>query len=92
MLCTWWRPETGAIMIGPPPGTAQPATAQSGPGPTGRPLPGVVADVVGETGAEAGRGVPGHLVLLEPWPGMARTIWRDDQRFVDTFWSLFDGM
>jgi acetyl-CoA synthetase len=84
---TWWQTETGAIMISPLPGV----TATK-PGSAMRPLPGVSADVVDDQGNSVPNGGGGYLVLREPWPSMLRTIWGDDQRFVDTYWSRFAGM
>jgi acetyl-CoA synthetase len=84
---TWWQTETGAIMISPLPGV----TAAK-PGSAMRPLPGIAADVVDDTGTSVPDGGGGYLVLREPWPSMLRTIWGDDQRFIDTYWSRFDGM
>ncbi|GGJ95684.1 acetyl-coenzyme A synthetase [Pilimelia anulata] len=81
---TWWQTETGAMMISPLPGV----TATK-PGSAMRPLPGIDADVVDDTGASVGPGGGGFLVLREPWPSMLRTIWGDDQRFLDTYWSRF---
>ncbi|ASU77164.1 acetyl-coenzyme A synthetase [Actinopolyspora erythraea] len=81
---TWWQTETGAIMISPLPGVtaAKPGSAQ-------RPLPGLSATVVDESGTPVGRGEGGLLVLDKPWPAMLRGIWGDDQRFKDTYWSRF---
>ncbi len=84
---TWWQTETGAIMISPLPGV----TATK-PGSAMRPLPGIVADVVDDEGKSVPNGGGGFLVLREPWPSMLRTIWGDDQRFIDTYWSRFQGM
>jgi acetyl-CoA synthetase len=84
---TWWQTETGAIMISPLPGV----TATK-PGSAMHPLPGIVADVVDDSGASVPAGGGGYLVLREPWPAMLRTIWGDDQRYVDTYWSRFDGL
>jgi acetyl-CoA synthetase len=83
---TWWQTETGAIMISPLPGvtTTKPGSAM-------RPLPGISADVVDDTGASVPAGGGGYLVLTEPWPAMLRTIWGDDKRFTDTYWSRFEG-
>jgi acetyl-CoA synthetase len=83
---TWWQTETGAIMISPLPGvtSAKPGSAQV-------PLPGIVADVVDDAGNVVPDGHGGYLVLTEPWPAMLRTIWGDDQRFIDTYWSRFEG-
>jgi acetyl-CoA synthetase len=84
---TWWQTETGAIMISPLPGV----TATK-PGSAMTPLPGIVADVVDDQGKSVPNGGGGYLVLREPWPSMLRTIWGDDNRFVETYWSRFEGM
>ena len=83
---TWWQTETGAIMISPLPGvtTLRPGSAQTA-------LPGISAAVVDDEGKPVAHGVGGYLVLTEPWPAMLRTIWGDDQRFRDTYWSRFPG-
>jgi acetyl-CoA synthetase len=83
---TWWQTETGAIMISPLPGV----TATK-PGSATRPLPGISADVVEEEGASVVLGDGGYLVIDRPWPAMARTIYGDPDRFVDTYWSRFPG-
>ncbi|WP_433330606.1 acetate--CoA ligase [Spirillospora sp. CA-294931] len=84
---TWWQTETGAIMISPLPGV----TAGK-PGAAMRPLPGIVADVVDDQAAAVPNGGGGFLVVKEPWPSMLRTIWGDDERYVKTYWSRFDGL
>ncbi|MEO3798310.1 acetate--CoA ligase [Nonomuraea sp. B10E15] len=84
---TWWQTETGAIMISPLPGVTS-----AKPGAAMRPLPGVVADVVDDQGTSVPNGGGGFLVVREPWPAMLRTIWGDDQRYIDTYWSRFEGM
>lgn len=81
---TWWQTETGAIMISPLPGV----TAGK-PGSAMTPLPGVTAEVVNDEGVAVPNGSGGYLVLTSPWPSMLRTIWGDDQRFIDTYWSRF---
>ena len=81
---TWWQTETGAIMISPLPGV----TATK-PGSAQRPLPGIAAEVVDDTGAPVGDGAGGYLVVTEPWPAMLRGIWGDLERFKDTYWSRF---
>ncbi len=83
---TWWQTETGAMMISPLPGvtTLKPGSAQL-------PLPGIEAAVVDDEGRPVEPGGGGYLVLTEPWPSMLRTIYGDDQRFVDTYWSRFPG-
>ncbi len=83
---TWWQTETGAIMISPLPGV----TAGK-PGSAMTPLPGINADVVDERGESVPNGHGGYLVLTEPWPAMLRTLWGDDERYRDTYWSRFPG-
>jgi acetyl-CoA synthetase len=84
---TWWQTETGMIMISPLPGVtaAKPGSAMT-------PIPGVVADVVNDEGKSVPDGSGGYLVLREPWPAMLRTLWGDDQRFKDNYWSRFPGL
>jgi acetyl-CoA synthetase len=81
---TWWQTETGAHMITPVPGvtTLVPGSAQV-------PFPGISAKVVDDEGNELSDDSTGLLVLTEPWPSMLRTIWGDDDRYVDTYWSRF---
>ena len=84
---TWWQTETGANMIAPIPGAV--ATK---PGSCTKPLPGIMADVVDEQGNSiTAPDKGGFLVIKKPWPSMLRTIWGDDQRYVDTYWPMFDG-
>jgi acetyl-CoA synthetase len=81
---TWWQTETGQIMISP-----RPAVTETKPGSATNSLPGVVADVVDETtGASIEQG-QGLLVLKRPWPAMLRTLYDDDERYVETYWSRF---
>ncbi len=81
---TWWQTETGGIMISPLPGVSA-----GKPGAAMGPLPGISADVVDDAGSPVPDGGGGFLVLTDPWPGMLRTIWGDDQRYIDTYWSRF---
>nr|WP_030119981.1 acetate--CoA ligase [Streptomyces californicus] len=83
---TWWQTETGAMMISPLPGVTE-----TKPGSAQRALPGIAATVVDDEANEVPDGGGGYLVLTEPWPSMLRTIWGDDQRFIDTYWSRFEG-
>ncbi len=83
---TWWQTETGCILISPLPGV----TAGK-PGAAMTPLPGVSATVVDDKGEEVPDGHGGYLVLTEPWPAMLRTLWGDDERYVETYWSRFPG-
>ncbi len=82
---TWWQTETGGIMISPLPG----ATTTK-PGSATFPLPGVSAELVDDQGERVEVG-GGYLTLTRPWPGMLRGIWGDPERFVDTYWSRFEG-
>ncbi|MEV0325309.1 acetate--CoA ligase [Micromonospora echinospora] len=84
---TWWQTETGAMMISPLPGVTE-----AKPGSAMTPLPGISADVVDDQGQSVPNGGGGYLVLREPWPSMLRTIWGDDNRFIETYWSRFEGM
>jgi acetyl-CoA synthetase len=79
---TWWQTETGMILISPLPG-AIPAK----PGSATRPLPGVVAEVVDKHGNEVPRNQGGFLVIRQPWPAMLRTIFGDDERYRQQYWS-----
>jgi acetyl-CoA synthetase len=80
---TWWQTETGHIMISPLPGI----TATK-PGSATRPLPGIDAAVVDEAG-EPVEGGEGLLVLRRPWPGMLRTLYREQERFIETYFKRF---
>jgi len=81
---TWWQTETGSILISPLPGltTTKPGSATF-------PLPGINADVVDESGQSVPLGGGGYLVLKSPWPSMARTIYGDPDRYVETYWNRF---
>ena len=81
---TWWQTETGSIMITPLPGITEtkPGTATS-------PFPGIEATILNEAGEEASAG---YLAITSPWPSMIRTVWGDDQRFRQTYWSKWDGI
>jgi acetyl-CoA synthetase len=83
---TWWQTETGAIMISALPGitTTKPGSAQV-------PMPGISVDVLDDDGVHVGKEAGGLLVVTEPWPSMLRGIWRDPERFTETYWSRFDG-
>ncbi|MDQ2872080.1 MAG: acetate--CoA ligase, partial [Candidatus Eremiobacteraeota bacterium] len=84
---TWWQTETGGIMISPLPGiTSTP------PGSAAYPLPGIKADIVNDKGESVPLGGGGYVVLTQPWPGMLRGIYGDDERYVQTYWSKFPHM
>ncbi|CAN5528833.1 acetate--CoA ligase [soil metagenome] len=80
---TWWQTETGGIMISPLPGltTTKPGSATV-------PFPGIEAKIYTESGEEVDEGA-GILVLTRPWPAMARTLYKEDDRFVETYWDRF---
>jgi acetyl-CoA synthetase len=84
---TWWQTETGMILITPLPGvtTLKPGSAT-------RPFPTVDAAVYDEQGNEVGPGGGGYLVLRRPWPAMLRGIYKDDQRYRDTYWSKYENV
>jgi acetyl-CoA synthetase len=83
---TWWQTETGAIMITPLPGVTP-----TKPGSATRPFFGVDADVVSEDGKPCPPNTGGLLVIKKPWPSMLRTIWGDDERYKETYWSRIQG-
>jgi acetyl-CoA synthetase len=77
---TWWQTETGGHMITPLPGATP-----TKPGSATLPLPGIIADIVDETGHSVGKGKGGILVIKKPWPSMLRTIWGDPERYKSTY-------
>ncbi|MFM8999944.1 MAG: acetate--CoA ligase [Actinomycetota bacterium] len=81
---TWWQTETGAVLISPLPGV----TALK-PGSATQPIPGIDADVVDEQGNSVPLGGGGYLVLRRPWPSIARTVWGDPDRYVQTYFGKF---
>ena len=81
---TWWQTETGAILITPLPGITK-----LKPGSATKPFPGIDADVVDEAGNSVPLGGGGNLVLRRPWPAIARTIWGDPDRYVQTYFSKY---
>jgi acetyl-CoA synthetase len=80
---TWWQTETGAIMISPLPGLTE-----TKPGSATVPLPGIEAAIYDSEGNEIEEG-GGTLVLTRPWPAMARTLYREDERFIETYWDRY---
>jgi len=83
---TWWQTETGMILISPLPGI----TATK-PGSATQPFPGIEAEVLDEKGQPVGPGGGGYLVLTKPWPAMFRTIYGDPDRYVNQYWSRYEG-
>ena len=84
---TWWQTETGSIMIAPLPGltTLKPGSAT-------RPFPGIDAEILDESGNPVGPGGGGYLTIKRPWPSMLRNVYGDPQRFIETYWSRYDGI
>jgi len=81
---TWWQTETGGIMIAPIPGAVP-----TKPGTATLPLPGIIADIVRKDGTSCDANEGGYLIIQYPWPGMARTIFGDDERYKQVYWSEF---
>jgi acetyl-CoA synthetase len=81
---TWWQTETGGIMITPLPGltTTRPGSATVA-------FPGISATILNQNGNEV---TAGYLAITRPWPGMLRTIYGDDERYRNTYWSKWDGI
>jgi len=84
---TWWQTETGGIMIAPMPG-AVPLKPGSGT----LPMPGVSADIVDLKGRPLPANQEGYLVLRKPWPGVARTLWGDAERYKEQYWARIPGV
>ncbi len=84
---TWWQTETGMILITPLPGVT---TLK--PGSAAKPFPTVEAGVFDERGHEVGPGGGGYLVLKRPWPAMLRGIFKDPERYEETYWSKYPGV
>lgn len=87
VIDTWWQSETGAAMIAPLPGITP-----LKPGSASVPLPGIDVAVVDENGDEVAPGRSGTLVVRRPWPGMARTVWGNPERYRDAYWSAYSGV
>ncbi len=79
---TWWQTETGGMMI-----TTLPGIGKMKPGSAGPPLPGISADVVDTSGDPVEAGNAGYLVVNKPWPGMLRTLYKNDERFINEYWD-----
>jgi len=79
---TWWQTETGGFMITPLPGATP-----TKPGSATLPFPGIIADIVDQNGEPTDGNNGGYLVIKHPWPGMMRTVYKDDDRFRRTYWE-----
>jgi len=84
---TWWQTETGAIMITPLPGATP-----TKPGSATKPFPGIEADIMTRDGQPVGPNEGGYLVIKRPWPSMLRTIWGDDARYREQYWSQIENI
>ena len=89
IIDTWWQTETGGMMISNLPGIE---TIPLKPGSATQPIPGVDIAVVDDAGHEVENGTKGSLVIRKPWPGMLLTLWGDDDKYKDVYWSKYDGM
>jgi acetyl-CoA synthetase len=81
---TWWQTETGGILISP-----LPALTTLKPGSATKPMPGIQPAILDDQGREVPQGQGGFLVIKRPWPGMFRTLWDDDERFVSNYMSKY---
>jgi len=84
---TWWQTETGGFMI-----TPLPEAMKIKPGSANRPFFGVEPVVLREDGSECGLGEGGKLCITKPWPAMARTMWGDHDRFIETYFTMYNDM
>ena len=89
IIDTWWQTETGGMMLSSLPGLE---TAPLKPGSATRPIPGVDIDVVDENGNLIPPGTKGYLVIKRPWPGMLLTLWGDDKKYKDVYWSKYENI
>jgi acetyl-CoA synthetase len=85
IMDTWWQTETGMHMISPLP------CSPLKPGSATKAVPGVEADVVDEKGQPVPLGKGGYLVIKKPWPAMFRTLYKDEQRYIDVYWKDIPG-
>ena len=83
---TWWQTETGGIMLSPLPGLEK---IPLKPGSATRSIPGVDIAVVDDDGNEVNPNIKGYLVIRKPWPGMLLTLWGDDEKYRNVYWSKF---
>jgi acetyl-CoA synthetase len=84
IIDTWWQTETGGQMI-----TTLPGVGTMKPGSAGPPLPGIDAEIVDTKGEPVDAGRAGYLTIQNPWPGMLRTLYKNDERFIDEYWREY---
>ena len=89
IIDTWWQTETGGMMISNLPGIE---TVPLKPGSASKPIPGVEITVVDDNGHEVENNTKGSLIIQRPWPGMLLTLWNDDEKYKNVYWSKFDGV
>jgi acetyl-CoA synthetase len=88
IIDTWWQTETGGIMISPLPGLE---TITLKPGSATLPIPGVDISVVDEFGSEVPPNTKGYLIIKNPWPGMLLTLWGNDKKYKNVYWSKYSN-
>jgi len=88
IIDTWWQTETGGMILSPLPGLE---TIPLKPGSATRPIPGIDITVVDECGNELPPDTKGYLVIRKPWPGMLLTLWGDDEKYKNVYWSKFEN-
>ncbi|ELZ92677.1 acetate--CoA ligase [Haloferax sulfurifontis] len=84
---TWWQTETGGMMI-----TTLPGVKKMKPGSAGPPLPGIDAQIVDTSGKQVDAGRAGYLTVNRPWPGMLRTLYKNDERFIQEYWQEYSDV
>ncbi|WP_276299900.1 acetate--CoA ligase [Halorussus lipolyticus] len=84
IIDTWWQTETGGMMV-----TTLPGVKDMKPGSAGPPLPGVDAQIIDPSGEEVDAGQAGHLTVQKPWPGMLRTLYNNDERYIEEYWAEY---
>ena len=88
IIDTWWQTETGGIMISPLPGLE---TIPLKPGSATLPIPGIDISVVDEFGSEVPPNIKGYLIIKNPWPGMLLTLWGNDKKYKNVYWSKYSN-
>ena len=89
IIDTWWQTETGGMMISSLPGIESNILK---PGSATKPIPGVSISVIDDDGNDVDSGTKGSLIIKNPWPGMLMTLWGDDEKYKNVYWSKFENM
>ncbi|WP_330631557.1 acetate--CoA ligase [Halocatena halophila] len=87
IIDTWWQTETGGMMV-----TTLPGVGTMKPGSAGPPLPGVDVEIVDVSGEPVEAGQAGYLTVQKPWPGMLRTLYQNDERFIEEYWAEYSDV